>query len=100
MVKPTFTAHRPAALERTRLLRLATQTILDFGITTGEIPPPTAGVITTGAKTAQAGAGIIGAKIAQMIGGPIICGAAKSRKISQKRKKTKAPTILTAMTAA
>ena len=47
----------------------------------------------------QAGGVITGARIAPMIGGPIICVAAKKKKIPRKRKKKRPQTISMAMIA-
>ena len=85
---------------RTLLVRTEPRMILDFAITTGATAPLTIGATIIGARIVRAG-GVttIGAKIAQMIGGPIICVAGKKKKISRKRKKKRPQTILMAMIA-
>ena len=79
--------------------RIPARMILDFAITIGATAPPTIGAIIIGARTVQAGGATTGAMIAPMIGGPIICVAAKKKKIPQKRKKMRHQTISMAMIA-
>ena len=79
--------------------RVATLMTLDFAITTGATAPPTIGATTIGARIVVVGGVTTGAMIAPMIGGPIICVAAKKKKIPQKRKKMRHQTISMAMIA-
>jgi hypothetical protein len=79
--------------------RVATLMTLDFEITTGATAPPTTGAITIGARIVVAGGVTTGARITPMIGGPIICVAAKKKKIPRKRKKMRHQTISIAMIA-